>query len=100
MKPSPGNMLYEFDFSGVEVCTSAIYHQDPVFINYLQDPHADMHRDFTRDIFMLEEDEVSKMLRFFIKNGWTFPQFYGDYYGSCAPNLIENCFDYHDIQKV
>lgn len=90
--PSKGFKLAEIDFSGCEVCTSACYHQDPNFIKYLQDPHSDMHRDNGLDLFMLTEEEMTKEIRFFVKNGWTFPQFYGDYYGSCAPNLMKNVF--------
>ena len=31
------------------------------------------------------------MIRFFVKNMWTFAQFYGDYFGSCGPNLWNTC---------
>jgi len=30
------------------------------------------------------------MIRFYGKNNWTFAQFYGDWFGSCAPNLWAN----------
>jgi len=79
----------EIDFSGVEVCTSAAYHKDPTFIQYLTDPGADMHRDNTCDLWKIPKEQVVKMLRFYTKNQWTFPQFYGDYFGSCAPQLWE-----------
>jgi hypothetical protein len=85
--PSKGNKLCEIDFSGMEVSTSATYHCDPNFINYLLDDSADMHRDNGCDIWMLEQDEMTPEIRFFVKNGWTFPQFYGDWYDSCGRAL-------------
>ena len=83
----------EIDFSGVEVCTSAAYHKDPNFIHYLTEPGADMHRDNTCDLWMIPKKQVVKMLRFYTKNQWTFPQFYGDYFGSCGPQLWETCIN-------
>jgi len=91
--PRKGNMLAEIDFSGMEVSTSATYHKDPNFIKYLVTPGTDMHRDNGSDIWMLPGEEITSEIRFFIKNGWTFPQFYGDYFGSCAPNLWETSLD-------
>jgi uracil-DNA glycosylase family 4 len=83
----------EIDFSGIEVCTSAAYHQDPTFIQYLTEDGADMHRDNTCDLWLIPQKQVVKMLRFYTKNQWTFPQFYGDYFGSCAPQLWETCIN-------
>ena len=91
--PSPGNLLAEIDFSGMEVSTSATYHKDPNFIKYLVTPGTDMHRDNGSDIWQLPNEEITQEIRFFIKNGWTFPQFYGDYFGSCAPSLWESSID-------
>lgn len=87
LKPRKGRLLAEIDFSGMEVSTSATYHKDPKFIEYLVTPGTDMHRDNACDIWMLKPEQVSGIIRFFVKNGWTFPQFYGDYYGSCAEGL-------------
>lgn len=88
--PSKGNKLAEVDFSGIEVTTSALYHKDPTFIHYLMNADADMHRDNAADLWCLKPSEVTDEIRFYAKNGWTFPQFYGDYYGSCALSLWEN----------
>lgn len=88
--PSKGCRFIELDFSGAEVITSAGYNKDPNLINYLQDKSSDMHRDNASDIWMTPHDNVSKMVRFYAKNCWTFPQFYGDYYGSCAKALWEH----------
>jgi len=96
------SVLSEIDFSGAEVITSATYHKDKNFINYLIDPHSDMHRDNATDLLMLppdmledpsytlEQKKLVKMIRFFAKNNWTFAQFYGDWFGSCAPVFWEN----------
>jgi len=88
--PAKGHRLFEADFSGVEVATSAIYHQDPVFIEYLENDDADMHRDNGCDLWVLLPNEISKEIRFYVKNGWTFPEFYGDFFGSCAETLWES----------
>jgi uracil-DNA glycosylase family 4 len=57
------------------------------------------------DLFMLKDgmlankdftdDQKSKagMVRFFAKNGWTFAQFYGDWYKSCGETLWESCVE-------
>ncbi len=91
--PSPGNQLMEADYSGIEVCVSACYHKDPQMIKYITDSTTDMHRDSAMDIWMLPEEETTKEIRFFAKNNWVFPQFYGSYYIECAKNLITNCTD-------
>ena len=100
--PKKGCVLSEIDFSGAEVITSATYHKDPTFINYLVDPTTDMHRDNATDLLMLPPDMLEnpkytreqkkkiKKIRFFAKNNWTFAQFYGDWFGSCAPMFWEN----------
>ncbi len=90
LKPSKGNRLLELDFSGAEVITSSGYHQDPNFIRYLEDEHSDMHQDNAADLWCTDSNNVSKMVRFYAKNCWTFPQFYGDWFGSCAIALWEH----------
>lgn len=89
--PSPGNKLVEADYSGIEVGTSCCYHKDRNMIKYVTDPSTDMHRDSACDIFILPEREITSDIRFHSKNGWVFPQFYGDWYASCAEDLWENC---------
>jgi len=91
--PSPGNQILESDFSGIEVGTAACYTKDPTLIAHVSDPAHDMHRDAASDIWMLEPDQVSKMVRFYGKNGWVFPEFYGSYYANCAKDLWNNCLD-------
>ena len=89
--PPKGYKIFELDFDGMEVATSAMYHKDRNFINYLTTPGADMHLDNASDIWIVDRDLITKMIRFYAKNQWTFPQFYGDYYGSCGVQLWNTC---------
>lgn len=91
LKPRRNMGIGEMDFEGMEVSTSASYHKDPNFINYLITPGTDMHWDNTCDLWLLDPKIYlkgpNKDIRYHTKNCWTFPQFYGDYFGSCAPEL-------------
>lgn len=91
--PRPGHMLLEADFAALEVMISACYHKDPVMLQYLKDKDADMHSDMAKQIFMLDDLDRSapthSKLRTAAKNGFVFPQFYGDYYGNNAASLAE-----------
>jgi hypothetical protein len=48
-----------------------------------------MHRDEACSIFKVapEDLDVEGMIRFYAKNQWVFPEFYGSYYKNCANNL-------------
>ena len=89
--PKPGHQLLEIDYSGVEVRLGECYHHDPVMRKYIEDPTSDMHGDMACQIFMLDKLDKSipsnKMMRQAAKNGFVFPQFYGDYYVNCAENI-------------
>lgn len=89
--PRPGHQLVEVDYSGIEVRIAACYHKDPTMLHYINDPKSDMHRDMAKEIFCLEfmdmEIPAHKQLRNAAKNGFVFPQFYGDYYGNNAISL-------------
>lgn len=98
--PRPGRRIVELDYSGVEVCIAACYHEDPTMMEYLEDETKDMHRDMAMECFMLplkeltpankeDSDEVkrAKAIRYCGKNGFVFPQFYGDWYIDCARTL-------------
>jgi len=91
--PSKGNKLGEFDFKGIEVNISCCYHHDPTMINYVTNPKSDMHRDGACDIWQLTKKEITDDIRDRVKNDWTFPQFYGDWYMQCAESLIKDCFN-------
>lgn len=86
---SPNHVLVENDFKGIEVALSASYHKDPNFISYINTPGKDMHRDMAAQIYLMKPGEVSKDARYGAKNKFVFPQFYGDYYLSCAQSLWE-----------
>lgn len=87
--PSPGCVITENDFKGVEVSVSACYHKDENFISYITTPGKDMHRDMAAQLYMMEPEQVSKKARYGAKNKFVFPQFYGDFYVSCAKALWE-----------
>jgi len=89
--PSKGWKILESDFSGIEVTTSTCYNMDKNLIKYVTDTASDMHRDSAADLWKLKQKEVTKKIRFYAKNQWVFPEFYGDWYGSCAKNLWDNC---------
>lgn len=72
---------------GIEVKISSCVHKDPKMLEYIHDNTTDMHRDMSMELFLLEENEVSKESRYCTKNGFVFPEFYGDYYESCANNI-------------
>lgn len=89
--PRPGHQLLEVDFGSLEVRIAACYHQDPAMLKYIKDPTTDMHRDMAEQIFKI--DKIDKKipehsyLRAATKNGFVFPQFYGDYYKNCALSM-------------
>jgi DNA polymerase I-like protein with 3'-5' exonuclease and polymerase domains len=90
--PREGNQLMEVDFKGIEVAINCAYNKDSNLIKYVSDPTTDMHRDMAKQIFKLDEFDKSihGILRQAAKNGFVFPQFYGDYYKNCANNLACN----------
>lgn len=90
--PRPGHQLLEFDFKSLEVRIAACYHKDPTMMRYINNVGSDMHADMAEQIFLLEDfDPVKhKKLRDATKNGFVFPEFYGDYYKNCAEGLACN----------
>jgi len=86
-----GNRLIELDFSGLEVSIAACYHKDPNMLKYLKTPGSDMHGDIAQEIFLVDDFNRDlpehHLLRAAAKNGFVFPEFYGDYYKNCAINL-------------
>lgn len=89
---------YEVDYSGIEVKIAACYHQDPVMLKYLTGA-GDMHKDAAIDCYCLKKLNVpdsywekkgpggGKDVRYVAKNCFVFPEFYGSFWGQCAPNL-------------
>ncbi len=94
--------IVEVDWKGAEVSAAACYHKDPEMIRYLKDPKSDMHADQAYVLFKLQafdqiinskglkSDPDLYRLRQAAKNGFVFPEFYGDYYVNCASNLANN----------
>jgi len=89
--PRPGHQFLSMDYSGIEVRMACIYTEDEK-LTY-DTLHGDMHKDMAVELYML--DSLDKrhpgetVLRQGAKNGFVFPQFYGDYWGGCAPNLLK-----------
>jgi hypothetical protein len=88
--------IVEIDYSGIEVYLAYVYNQDPVLREYLLNPEKDMHRDMAMQCYMLSKSDwaaldpkVQKLLRYFGKNKFVFPQFYGSFYVDCARALWE-----------
>ncbi len=85
--PRDGHVLVEIDYSALEVRVAACYNRDPALIEYICDSTKDMHRDMAAECYMLSKGQVTKEARFYAKNQFVFPEFYGSYYAKCAPNL-------------
>jgi len=87
--PRKGNQLMELDFKSLEVSMGVTVHKDPTMRKYLLDEKSDMHRDMTKEIYLIKKYDSEKhgFLRSSTKNGFVFPQFYGDYYKNNANSL-------------
>jgi len=86
--PRQNHQLLEIDFHQLEVCISACYNKDSRLIKYIKDK-ADMHADMSEQIFKIDKYDPNKhkVLRNATKNGFVFPEFYGDYFVNCAENM-------------
>lgn len=96
--PRKGHQLLESDYGQLEVRISACYNKDPVLVNDIL--KGDMHRDMAVEIFQMDSfDENNKahkkILRQAAKNGFVFPQFYGDYY----KNNVESIFEWIKLKE-
>ena len=89
VKPHKGQFLVCADYSGMEVNVSCFYHKDPKLIAYRKDSNSDMHGDESRELFFLTPEQATSKLRYYAKNSFVFPEFYGDYYKNCAKGLWE-----------
>ena len=95
IKSRPGCHLVEMDFSKLEVSIAACYHNDPTMMKYLTSDHNDMHGDLAQQIFFVDDevwdkhDSKCSHLRAAAKNGFIFPQFYGDWYKGNAEGLSQ-----------
>jgi len=102
--PRPGHVLVEIDFSNIEVRISACYHNDKQMIIYIKDPTTDMHRDQAIEVFKMQpswwhgltkpQEKKMKPIRHTAKNKFVFPQFYGDYFVSCAQAMWQEAAEH------
>ena len=85
--PRKGHQLMEVDYGQLEVRIAASYCGDSKLAEDIL--HGDMHRDMAVELFKLQKyvPEQHNVLRQAAKNGFIFPQFYGDYYKNCADNM-------------
>jgi len=84
IRPKPGKVIVEIDYSALEVHIAACYHRDSRMLEYLETGH-DLHRDVAIECYKL--DKIEKPIRTAVKSFFTFAEFYGDYYASIARNL-------------
>lgn len=87
IKPSPGNILLDWDYGAMEVRIIACYSRDKKLVSYINDPKSDMHKDESRHVYGLKVDEVTKQIRQVVKNSYVFPMFYKSLARNCANNL-------------
>lgn len=89
--PRKGHQLLEVDYGGLEFRIIACHSNDSVMIDYINNPKSDIHGDTAIKLFKLstfdKERDEDEVLRQTAKNGFVFPQLYGDYYGNCAHNI-------------
>jgi len=88
------HQILDMDFGGIEVGVSVCYHKDPVMLEYIKNPKSDMHKDMAIQIFDFPELDKNiksnSVLRSCAKNGFVFPQFYGDYYKNNAESICRD----------
>ena len=97
--PSSGNKIKCDDYDGAEVRIAACETKDPVLVDYIK-TGFDMHNEQAKNIFALTDKQVTYDLRFYAKNQFVFPEFYGSYYAQCSRNLMENCFHLRTSEDV
>jgi DNA polymerase I-like protein with 3'-5' exonuclease and polymerase domains len=89
--PHKGHQLLEIDYSGIEVLIACCYTHDERLI--YDATEGDMHQDMAIELYMLDSLNKSHKgeynLRQGAKNGFVFPQFYGDYFINCSTNLLQ-----------
>ena len=96
--PRDDHLIIENDFKAAEVMASAVYQQDPVWIDYCSDSSKDMHRDSAIKLFFLDDVDSSfwkskehfnngKDIRNVAKADYVFASMYGSYYLNCAPRI-------------
>jgi uracil-DNA glycosylase family 4 len=94
--PSPGNKILEVDYGAMEVRIIACHSKDKELIKRIDDPHY----EWAKNLFILNDDEMTKDIRFYAKNQFVFPEFYGSWFKACARNLWETCKDIKNKKEI
>lgn len=97
--PSQGNKLLCIDYGANEIRGACFYSHDKALMKYIESG-ADPHYDETKSVLCMTDNQVEKPIRDWIKNQFVFPEIYGSYYGSIAPNIMENCWDLLTKEKI
>lgn len=84
--PRKGGMVGGLDYSGIELSMSGCNSRDPVLI----DNFTTIHKTQAAECYDLEEEQVTKDVRYCGKNCFVFPELYGSWYDQCAVNLMAN----------
>lgn len=94
--PDKGMQFTEYDFKGMELCGQATISQDKNMMRYMEghaDGSLDLHWDMACLIFKLGrlkyDSKKHKKIRYNGKNGFVFPETYGDWWASIAAALWE-----------
>lgn len=98
--PDKGCVIGDFDYSTAEVRSACCYTKDPNLIRDFTEKGKDAHGDLAVELFGMDREKMrhwtedmkvafKKTLRDWIKNRFTFPQFFGSVYFQCAPHLWE-----------
>ncbi len=82
--PDEGQLIGEVDYKQLEVSVATMFSKDPVLVESLK-TGFDMHKYWAEIIF--KSDNITEDERFYTKNMWVFPLFYGSYYKSCLREL-------------
>jgi uracil-DNA glycosylase family 4 len=84
----PGYRFVCRDYGSVEVITNALCSGDPILKQYIRDG-ADPHHDNAKLAYMMSDEQVTKKIRQFTKQAWTFLLFYKGYPSSSAKRIID-----------
>ena len=97
--PSPGRILLEVDYDGLEVKIIAMVSEDEFLSNQIKSGF-DPHRYWGAYIFDKTESELTSKERGISKNKWVFPNFYGAAKYSLARNLNKPEKEIEEKQNV
>ena len=93
--PTKGNKLVEIDFSSMEIIALGCETKDKALLKYLWDPKSDMHYDQAKKLFILDNTNMNKALRYNAKSDFVFLEVYG---GKAAASAKYLWFDSIDLK--